>query len=188
MNNGILLVNITNELENCSEVHEKIVEKTSNKLYRNEFFVDSVGQKQGLYKTYIDNSNQIIYLCTYKNNQKDGYECIFHDNYIIQLKTFKNNMLNGICIQWETNGKMTMVAHYKNNEANGICYRWDLEGHLISALSYKKDKWHGSYKTFRVDGSIEQVDYYKDGNHVHEEIAYEYNEMEDPATLYSYWN
>ena len=128
----------------------------------------------------------------FRNGLKEGTWIIYHPDGVFPAKviTYAEGMYNGLYMEFNERGQLTLRASYKNNILDGPWgkYRFgraeaeaaykngkldgrsreydDQSGKLIKEVNYKDGKQHGMFRFFNEAGQVTLEYEYKDGEKV----------------------
>ncbi|MCX6265845.1 MAG: hypothetical protein NTW16_00605 [Bacteroidetes bacterium] len=132
-----------------------------NKLPDTVNRTDSKGDKIGY---WIEKQGDVTYKGEYINNKKvKNWIGYYSNNIISKIEYYTDGIKDGILIQFDRKGKISMVEHFKNGLANGqtIIYNQYTETPL-SETEYTLGKKNGYYRQYYDNGKIQEESWYKD--------------------------
>jgi antitoxin component YwqK of YwqJK toxin-antitoxin module len=122
-----------------------IIETGINQIYHNngilykEYFKIN-NKREGQLKKF-DKKGNLIYICNYVNNRKNGDEfCYYlHNNNIIESKTqYCNGKKNGEVKYYYENGNIKFITNFINDIKNGEHIEYYLNGDIKEKSIYNK--------------------------------------------------
>jgi antitoxin component YwqK of YwqJK toxin-antitoxin module len=126
----------------------------------------------GMYFVFhpLDSTKPII-LCSIKNYEYFGY---YSENYVYESckkSQFynENGALEGIAMQWHTNGNLMLISSYKNGVLDGNYIEWYPNGVKYIEAKYKDGNLDGTVTTWNIDGSIKTKITYVKGQIINSE-------------------
>lgn len=115
------------------------------------------GKKHGLSRRWKD--EVLIEECRYVDGLLHGHYVFYIDNVLRKSAYYDHGKLYGLYVLNNSDGSVSLSAHYKDNLLDGIKCIHDAKGSLIRIETYQKGILHGPYKTF-IDGKINtEVEY-----------------------------
>tara|TARA_X000000368_G_scaffold417437_1_gene413825 strand:- start:131 stop:829 length:699 start_codon:yes stop_codon:yes gene_type:complete len=126
--------------------------------------------KNGVYKTYHEDSNQVYKVETYKNDILDGpFKSYYENGNLKEEKTYKNGIIDGVSKLYLDNGQLFREKNYKNGIPDGNYKLYHLNGQLDEEGTYKNNKRVGTWKGYYDNGQIFYIENYE------EDYFYYYN-------------
>ena len=106
-----------------------------------EYYVDSQARIQGLYKRYSSLSGNILEICNYVNDEKDG-ECIryHYGTYIISFKcSYSKGLKEGEVIWYYESKRIFVKGNYVKDKRDGEWAEYKDKENSKAFLTYFKD-------------------------------------------------
>ncbi len=122
--------------------------------------------KHGEYLKYeIKDTYNTFTICKVKIKDKDKDKLLHPDNIRQTLVQcfYQYNLLEGLYLQWNTNGKMVKESNYKHGEKCGLSKKYYGDGHRKSEGFYINNKKHGMFKRWHFNGTLIHAGIYADG-------------------------
>ena len=122
---------------------------------------DSKGDKVGY---WIEKQGDVTYKGEYINNKKvKNWIGYYSNNIISKIEYYTDGVKDGIIIQFDRKGKISMVEHFKSGLANGqtIIYNQYTETPLAET-EFSLGKKNGYYRQYYDNGKIQEESWYKD--------------------------
>ena len=122
---------------------------------------DSKGEKVGY---WIEKTGDISYKGEYVANKKVKNWIGYHPNNMIsKIEYFSNGVKDGISIQFDKKGKITVVEYFKNGLAHGqATYYSQYTDSPSSETEYAFGKKNGVYRQYYENGKIQEESWFKD--------------------------
>jgi antitoxin component YwqK of YwqJK toxin-antitoxin module len=120
---------------------------------------------------YIYEYGEIVKLTSYEDGQLDSV----------------NNYKDGDSVKltsWHENGQIKSEINYKDKKYHGKWTEWHENGHLDCEFNYKDGEKHGK-QIWYLDGEIDEIEIYKDGEYIgdEDEIEDEYEENKPKSIM-----
>jgi antitoxin component YwqK of YwqJK toxin-antitoxin module len=122
-------------------------------------------------KTYFEKSNILQSIGNYKNNIKYGSYIEYYKNgkKCIESNYNSKGILNGIVKKYNENQELISIEQYVEGEYDDI-QSYYMNGHIVQEITYSKGVKSGATTIYyysedkddELNGSIIQIDYYKD--------------------------
>ncbi|UTW66311.1 tetratricopeptide repeat protein [bacterium SCSIO 12643] len=119
--------------------------------------------KNGIWKFY-DKNGVLSSESSYANGEINGKSKSFYSNGKKYSTTkYVDGLANGLYVQYYKHGQVAMQGNYIDDLEEGQWISYLSDGTVSSELFYIKGELNGPQKYFNVDGSLDFIDYYKDG-------------------------
>jgi uncharacterized protein len=121
---------------------------------------DDSGNKTGY---WIEKANDVTYKGEYvankKNNNWVGY---YSNNVVSKVEYYSNGVKDGISVQLDRKGKITLLEHYKNGMLHGQVIAYSSMTEIpVSEAMYANGKKNGMYRQFYDNGKIQEETWFK---------------------------
>ncbi len=122
---------------------------------------DANGNKIGY---WIEKSGELTYKGEYAANKKvKNWVGYYPNNLIYKLEYFTNGEKDGISIQFDRKGKISLVEYYKNGLTHGqTVYYSQFNESPVSETEYAFGKKNGLYRQYYDNGKIQEESWFKD--------------------------
>jgi antitoxin component YwqK of YwqJK toxin-antitoxin module len=122
---------------------------------------DANGNKIGY---WIEKSGELTYKGEYDANKKvKNWVGYYPNNLIYKLEYFTNGEKDGISIQFDRKGKISLVEYYKNGLTHGqTVYYSQFNESPVSETEYAFGKKNGLYRQYYDNGKIQEESWFKD--------------------------
>jgi antitoxin component YwqK of YwqJK toxin-antitoxin module len=123
--------------------------------------LDSQGRKNGY---WIEKQGEMTLKGEYASNSKiKNWVSYYPNNIIYKIEYFNNGVKDGISIQFDRKGKMTLVEYFKNGLSHGqTVYYGQFSETPLSETDYAYGKKNGLFRQFYDNGKIQEESYFKD--------------------------
>lgn len=97
--------------------------------------------------------------------KKEGKWRYYHKNnqQLMMLENYKNDLLHGWKEIYFPNGKVAEKQHFSKGKADGKNFVYGKNGQLIQEYTYKNGKFHGPVKIYDANGNLKTEGNYKNG-------------------------
>lgn len=125
------------------------------------------GQRKGTWVTYHPASKIPKTVITYIDGKANGLYLEFNERGQMSMQAgYRNNKLHGYWAKYRF-GRPTMEANYRNGELHGSVYEYDIgTGALQKEITYKDGQLDGPYRYFNKAGEVTIEYLYKNGKKV----------------------
>lgn len=122
---------------------------------------DANGHKTG---KWIEKEGDITWMGEYVANLKEGnWIAFFPNQFIAKVVAYKQGMKDGILIQMDRKGKVTLSEHYRNDKPDGVAISYGQSGDVpLSVIHYSDGKRNGLFRQYYDNGKIQEETFYKD--------------------------
>ena len=122
---------------------------------------DSYGNKVG---HWIEKMGEITYKGEYSANKKvNNWIGYYPNNLIYKVEYFSNGAKDGISIQFDRKGKISLVENYKNGLAHGqTVYYSQFNETPVSETEYAHGKKNGLYRQYYDNAKIQEESWFVD--------------------------
>jgi antitoxin component YwqK of YwqJK toxin-antitoxin module len=122
---------------------------------------DANGNKYGLWSEKVNELNwKGEYIANKKVKTWVGY---FSNNFIGKLENYSNGWKDGILIQFDRKGKVTLIENYKNDKLDGqVFYYGSSVETPLSESEYSDGKKNGLFRQYYDNGKIQEETWFKD--------------------------
>ncbi len=123
--------------------------------------IEGPGQKTGY---WIEKQGELIWKGEYHANKKiKNWVCYYPNNIIYKIEYYSNGIKDGISIQFDRKGKMTLVENYKNGLAHGqTIYYGQFSEIPLSETEFVNGKKTGLFRQYYDNGKIQEESYFKE--------------------------
>jgi antitoxin component YwqK of YwqJK toxin-antitoxin module len=104
-----------------------------------------------LYPTHKDTALITGYL---KGREHGIWKKFYPNGRLQEKRTYNNGQKVGVYNAFWGNGSKKLAYLFKNDEYDGLCLEWNREGKLVKMMHYKAGYEEGSQKLFYDDGTI----------------------------------
>lgn len=112
--------------------------------------------REGEWKYYHNDSDQLMMVEHYKNDKLEGEQRTYFDNGQLTEKTvYKNGKREGKRLIYSEEGKLIKEFTYENDLLHGMTRYYDTEGQLQIEGNYKRNKKDGVWKYYK-DGKLDE--------------------------------
>jgi antitoxin component YwqK of YwqJK toxin-antitoxin module/tetratricopeptide (TPR) repeat protein len=147
--------------------------------------------KSGIWKFY-DKNGVLNSESSYANGEINGKSKSFYSNGKKYATTkYVDGLSNGLYVQYYKHGQVAMQGNYIDDLEEGLWISYLSDGTVSSELFYIKGELNGPQKYFNVDGTLDFIDYYKDGVNTAFEffdttsVSYQKVELTSDSSLYT---
>ncbi len=122
---------------------------------------DAQGNKTGY---WIEKQGEMTFKGFYKNNQKvDNWVGFYPSRVVYRIESYSNGLKDGLSIQLDRKGKITVCENYKNGLLHGeTIYYGQYNETPVSETIFQNGKKNGLYRKYADNGKIQEETYYKD--------------------------
>ncbi len=128
---------------------------------------DTINRKDAngsMYGYWIEKRGELTYKGFYADNKKVrdwvGY---YPTNVIYKVEYYTNGVKEGISIQFDRKGKISLVEHFKNGLTHGQSVLYSQYNEMpVSETDYLLGKKNGVYRQFYENAKIQEESYYLD--------------------------
>ncbi|MEI7725662.1 MAG: toxin-antitoxin system YwqK family antitoxin [Bacteroidota bacterium] len=122
---------------------------------------DATGNKTGY---WIEKLGELTYKGEYAANKKvKNWIGYYPNNLIYKIEYFENGVKDGISIQFDRKGKMSLVENYRNGLAHGqTIYYSQFNESPLSETEYAYGKKNGLYRQYYDNAKIQEESWFKD--------------------------
>lgn len=148
---------------NATRVFSNKGKEVYTKFYNGKFLVSEGAEinrkREGVWKYYHYNSEQIMTLEPYKNNKINGLRTVFYADGIPAEECFYvEGNKEGVYKKYAPNKVVLEESFYVNNELHGKIIIRNPEGNIIIKGHYKKDLSVGVWEYFNNGKLVKKVD------------------------------
>lgn len=122
---------------------------------------DANGNKIG---KWIEKEGDITWTGDYLSNLKEGNWVGFYPNqFVAKLVAYKQGMKDGILIQMDRKGKVTLTEHYQKDKLDGVAISYGQSGDVpLSVINYTGGRKNGLFRQYYDNGKIQEETWYRD--------------------------
>ncbi|MFY8188012.1 MAG: toxin-antitoxin system YwqK family antitoxin [Flavobacterium sp.] len=155
--------NVKSKTINAIRIFSDNGKKVYTKFYHGKFLVSEGAEvdrkREGIWKYYHYNSNQIMTTEFYVNNEIDGVRSVFYQNGLLAEECFyKNGKKEGVYKKYATNKVVLEESFYVDNQLDGKIIIRDTDGKIIVKGTYKKDVSVGIWEYYENGKLVKKVD------------------------------
>lgn len=117
-------------------------------------------KREGKWKFYHKNNENLMMVETYRNDSLDGLKSIYFPNgKIAEKQNYQNGIKDGKNVMYSENGTLLQEYIYKNGKLDGPSKVYDGKGILSSEGAYKNGLRHGVWKFYK-NGKVDKTKKY----------------------------
>ena len=122
---------------------------------------DSYGNKFGY---WIEKQGEMTYKGEYVTNKKvKNWIGYYPNNFIYKVEYFSNGVKDGISLQFDRHGKITILENYKNGLAHGqTVYYSQYSETPLSETEYTNGKKNGLFRQYYDNAKLQEDTWFKD--------------------------
>lgn len=123
--------------------------------------IDSNGNKYGY---WVEKVGEITWKGEYiANNKVKNWVGYFPNNYVSKIEYYTNGWKDGILMQFDRKGKVTLVENYKNDKLHGLTiYYGQYSETPLSETEYSDGKKNGLFRQYYDNGKIQEETWFRD--------------------------
>jgi len=161
------------------------VKATDSNLPDSVNHLDANGLKTGL---WIERQGEMTSKGIYNLNKKTGnWVTCYSNNFLYKLEYYNDGIKDGISLQFDRKGKLTLQENYKNNVLNGqTVYYGQYSETPMSETNFANGKKYGQFRQFYDNAKIQEESYYQ--NDIKNGTSKWYNKTGHKVAEYNYKN
>ncbi len=122
---------------------------------------DANGNKIG---KWIEKEGDITWTGQYQSNLKEGNWVAFYPNqFLAKMVTYQHGLKEGILIQMDRKGKVTLTEHYRNDKLDGVAISYGQSADVpLSVIHYADGMKNGLFRQYYDNGKIQEETWFRD--------------------------
>lgn len=118
-------------------------------------------KRTGTWKYYHKDSERIMMIENYSEDQLDGEKLTYYENgQLAEKASYLQEKLEGERILYSEKGVILEHLQYVNGELHGVAKIYNGKGELLSEGKFKRDKHHGTWNYYE-NGKLKETKEYK---------------------------
>lgn len=161
-------------LASCSKNHKQVIVDQPDGYWREVFYINKDGVKNGKYLKYFANGN-LWDSCNYKMGKLHGERKIYSSDGFLEIREqYVNGIIHGPYRVYYPDGTLKLEQSYNNGVLEGISLAYYPSGVLKEKVTMSNNMENGYFEEYYENSVIRYKGQYLNGNNEHDTL-YHFN-------------